>query len=70
MWRSIGDLEEAFMRENNTRNMTEGNVMRVLLLFTVPIFISNLFQQLYNVVDVAVIGHYHFLIVIVAFSNT
>lgn len=45
------------MRENNTRNMTEGNVMRVLLLFTVPIFISNLFQQLYNVVDVAVIGH-------------
>lgn len=45
------------MSKNNTRNMTEGNVMRVLLLFTVPIFISNLFQQLYNVVDVAVIGH-------------
>ena len=45
------------MSKNNTRNMTEGNVMRVLLLFTVPIFISNLFQQLYNVVDVAVIGN-------------
>lgn len=45
------------MSKNSTRNMTEGNVMRVLLLFTVPIFISNLFQQLYNVVDVAVIGH-------------
>ena len=37
--------------------MTEGNVVRVLLVFTIPIFISNLFQQFYNVVDVAVIGH-------------
>lgn len=37
--------------------MTEGNVTRVLLTFAIPIFISNLFQQLYNVVDIAVIGH-------------
>ena len=41
----------------NTLNMTEGSVVSTLLLFTVPIFVSNLFQQLYNVVDVAVIGH-------------
>lgn len=45
------------MKKNTTLNMTEGNVIHVLLLFTIPIFISNLFQQLYNVVDVAVIGH-------------
>lgn len=45
------------MSKKVTFNMTEGNVIRVLLLFTVPIFISNLFQQLYNVVDIAVIGH-------------
>lgn len=37
--------------------MTEGKVIRVLLVFTIPIFISNLFQQFYNVVDVAVFGH-------------
>lgn len=37
--------------------MTEGSVTRVLLTFAIPIFISNLFQQLYNVVDIAVIGH-------------
>ena len=38
--------------------MTEGKVIRVLLVFTIPIFISNLFQQFYSiVVDVAVIGH-------------
>ena len=45
------------MKKKTTIDMTEGRVIRVLLLFTIPIFISNLFQQFYNVVDVAVIGH-------------
>lgn len=45
------------MKRNVTVNMTEGNVTGVLLTFAIPIFISNLFQQLYNVVDIAVIGH-------------
>ena len=38
--------------------MTEGKVMPLLLAFSVPIFIGNLFQQLYNVVDTVVIGHF------------
>lgn len=29
-----------------------------LLLFTFPIFLGNLLQQFYNVVDTAVIGHF------------
>lgn len=45
------------MKKNSTVIMTEGNVTRVLLMFAIPIFISNLFQQLYNVVDITVIGH-------------
>ena len=45
------------INKNAALDMTEGKVIKVLLLFTIPIFISNLFQQLYNVVDVAVIGH-------------
>lgn len=45
------------MNKKTTLDMTEGKVIRVLLVFTIPIFISNLFQQFYNVVDVAVIGH-------------
>ena len=45
------------MNKATTLDMTEGKVIRVLLVFTIPIFISNLFQQFYNVVDVAVIGH-------------
>ena len=38
--------------------MTEGKVMYLLLAFSLPIFIGNLFQQLYNVVDTVVIGHF------------
>ncbi|MCM1217450.1 MAG: MATE family efflux transporter [Lachnospiraceae bacterium] len=45
------------MKKEVSVNMTEGNIARVLLAFALPIFISNLFQQLYNVVDIAVIGH-------------
>lgn len=45
------------MKKEVSVNMTEGSITRVLLTFALPIFISNLFQQLYNVVDIAVIGH-------------
>ena len=45
------------MNKTTTLDMTEGKVIRVLLVFTIPIFISNLFQKFYNVVDVAVIEH-------------
>ena len=38
-------------------DMTVGNPVKLILLFTIPILIGNVFQQLYNVVDTAVIGH-------------
>lgn len=38
-------------------NMTSGNPLKTILLFSLPILLGNLFQQLYNVVDTAVIGH-------------
>ena len=38
-------------------NLTEGNVLSILLIFSLPIFIGNIFQQLYNVVDTVVIGN-------------
>lgn len=38
-------------------NMTAGNPLKIILLFSIPLLIGNLFQQLYNVVDTAVIGH-------------
>lgn len=36
--------------------MTQGNPMKLLLLFTLPMLVGNLFQQLYNMVDSMVIG--------------
>ena len=45
------------MREGRTLSMTEGSVTKALVLFAIPIFIGNLFQNLYNVVDTAIIGN-------------
>ena len=38
-------------------NMLEGAIFSKLLLFAIPIFISNIFQQLYNTIDTAIVGH-------------
>lgn len=38
-------------------NMTEGSILGCLLSFAFPILIGNIFQQLYNVVDTAVVGN-------------
>lgn len=37
--------------------MTEGNISKKIILFAFPIFLGNLFQQLYNVVDSLVVGN-------------
>lgn len=39
-------------------NLTEGPIMRTLLIFAIPIILSNLVQQLYSLVDVVVIGQF------------
>ena len=38
--------------------MTKGNILEALLLFTIPLIIGNIFQLLYNTVDMAVVGRY------------
>ena len=44
------------MNKENTVNMTEGNTLKLLIFFAVPMLIGNLFQQLYNIVDSIVVG--------------
>ncbi|MBQ8402836.1 MAG: MATE family efflux transporter, partial [Clostridia bacterium] len=36
--------------------MTSGSIVKNILLFAFPLLLGNLFQQLYNMVDVWVIG--------------
>lgn len=45
------------MNEQKTL-MTEGNILKILLRFALPLFLGNLFQQLYNTVDSLVVGHF------------
>ena len=45
-------------RQRDTLDMTTGSPARVLLLFAVPIILSNLFQQLYNIIDSLIVGNY------------
>lgn len=37
-------------------NMTEGSTVRLILAFSLPLMIGNIFQQLYTVVDTMVVG--------------
>lgn len=39
-------------------NMTEGSIVKHLITFAVPLLIGNLFQQLYNTVDIIVVGNF------------
>ncbi|MDQ7992286.1 MAG: MATE family efflux transporter, partial [Propionicimonas sp.] len=39
-----------------TRNLTVGSPTRVIVLFTLPLLIGNLFQQVYQFTDAAVVG--------------
>ena len=38
--------------------MTQGKPVKVLLGFTIPVFIGNVFQQFYNMVDAVVVGKF------------
>lgn len=40
------------------RDLTEGSVTRLLLVFAFPILLSNLLQTFYNMVDMVVIGQF------------
>ena len=46
------------MNHNEQNRLTEGSVPRKMLAFALPIFLSNLFQQLYNAVDSLIVGNF------------
>lgn len=39
-------------------DMTKGRPLPVILQFTLPLIIGNIFQQLYNMVDTIIVGRY------------
>ena len=39
-----------------TNDMTKGSPMRLLLAFSIPLFIGNVFQQFYSMADTVIVG--------------
>ncbi len=39
-------------------DMTKGNPLSIIIRFTIPLFIGNVFQQLYNMCDTIIVGRY------------
>lgn len=40
------------------KDMTTGNPLKRILVFTIPVLIGNIFQQLYNMVDAIIVGQF------------
>ncbi|MDY6308242.1 MAG: MATE family efflux transporter, partial [Oribacterium sp.] len=40
------------------KELTEGKPMTVILRFTLPLLIGNIFQQLYNMADTIIVGRF------------
>lgn len=38
------------------KDMTSGNPVKLIVLFAVPLLIGNIFQQLYNISDIIIVG--------------
>lgn len=45
-------------KESTAVNLTEGSIVKKILLFAIPLFVGQLLQQFYNMVDAWVIGNF------------
>ncbi|MBQ6897643.1 MAG: MATE family efflux transporter, partial [Clostridia bacterium] len=39
-------------------DMTRGNIVRHIIIFSIPLLVGNVFQQMYNTVDTWVVGNF------------
>lgn len=51
-------MTQTIKKDRVGMNLTEGSILRCLVIFAIPIVLTNLVQQLYSMVDLAVIGQY------------
>lgn len=43
--------------KNSSVDLLHGSVLKSMILFAIPLFLSSVFQQLYNTMDTVIIGH-------------
>lgn len=53
-----------------SNELTEGPILRGIVMFALPVLISNLFQQLYNSIDSAVVGSFAGSLALAAVGST
>ena len=44
------------MAKDMTKDMTTGSPLKLILHFTLPLLLGNLFQQMYNLIDSMIVG--------------
>lgn len=43
---------------DTSKNMTEGKTVKLIILFSIPMLIGNIFQQVYNIADSIIVGQF------------
>ena len=51
-------IERVFIMKAVQQDMTSGKPMKIIINFTLPIFIGNVFQQFYNMADAVIVGKF------------
>ena len=47
-----------FHSSHLSASLTEGSISQGIIAFALPLFLGNLFQQLYNTVDAVIVGNF------------
>ena len=55
---TAGSMTEQNKMKSSANLLTEGSIPKKLLTFAFPLFLGNLFQQLYNVGDSLIVGNF------------
>ena len=52
----LTDWRDSLLQHTNSRNLTQGSIVKNLLIFAVPYLIANFIQAMYGAVDMAIVG--------------
>ncbi len=53
---SAGKNSNVIYKIMATKELTQGNPLKLIFFFALPIFLGNLFQQFYNIIDALIVG--------------
>ena len=54
----VTKLRRNLHRQTTSVNMTSGSIVKQIILFSLPLMLGNVFQMLYNTVDMIVVGNF------------